>query len=405
MVARSRSQISPVETGQSWLESLAGSKRYYTNDILHSSSKTIGDVVTKGYRELIAKGHIINNPCALTSSLTTSGGGSYRATLKSNPGAGSFRAGDGSTTHWASQWGSGAAGTFHPDVLSRSADMSIAKLQAIARIDSTPHQFLEDVFEIRQTLRFIRNPLKSLLDLSRQFRTANRRSGKSALQRGRETAGAASDVWLTYRFAATPLVRSTMDALEVLDKGIGKVAKRRSARGSDTLEVTRKDSLNPSSMIFTRESKLNDEARANILYEVSNPVSGYSHELGLRASDIPETLWAVVPLSFMVDRVWDISKTIGGFANLANPSVKILAASTTRKTLTYSKVRLVDENAPSYDLTINGDDYIVDNFTYNRDLWSPSLSDLVPPFTPENLVKDVTSILDLTTLIISNFGR
>jgi len=401
MTARSKSEGPVYSEGTCSLVSFSGVSRFSTSNFTSYLHKTVTDVVTPNYRSLIADGHIINNPCSITHSQRITGGGSYTASLKGDPETGSSVEGDGSVTHWAAQFGQNPFEYFEKANLSTS--MTKAKLQALGNIDSTPYAFAEDIFEIRSTIRFIRDPLKSILKLVRQMKKKHRNRGSYKARYSAslyDMSKTSSDIWLTYRFALTPLVKSVMDAIEVLDNGLSDTPNlRRNARGKSEDNISSSDKITPAQFSFDRATTSKEVLRANILYQVKNPVTGVSRELGLRPSDIPETLWAIVPFSFMVDRVVDISGYIRAFTNLANPNVEILAASITRKYTDDLSVTVVEEDAPSYNVQLSGDTSFQSDGGYTREIWDPDISNLSVDFDVSGLVKDVTSIVDLLALI------
>jgi hypothetical protein len=276
----------------------------------------------------------------------------------------------------------------------------LAKLRALANIDTTPYEFMEDMFEIRETIRFLRNPLHGLLRLSRAFK---KDLNKLSLGDATKQLKAFANLWLEYRFAVSPLVRSAYGIADAMSHPIPQRPKRRSARGF--AKSNARDAWSPVYRPFTFDCKnsIESEWKASILYEVDNPLLSRADSFGLRAKDIPETIWAVLPYSFMVDRVVNISDSIRGLTNLLDPSVKILAGSLTEKTDRKFSVQLISQSSPSYAVSIDSDVFHDDQFTYNRTVWKPTASDTLPPVQIGGLVRDVTSTTDLLALILANF--
>jgi hypothetical protein len=152
---------------------------------------------------------------------------------------------------------------------------------------------------------------------------------------------------------------------------------------------------------FSVEDRITYDASAHCLYEVDNPVESFQFKYGLRFEDIPETAWNLLPLSFMVDRVVDISAFWRSVTNLSNPSTHFLAGSTRVK---YTHERFIS----AYDIepggwgviTLGPDMNYHKSFIYDRVLWSPSFVDTIPTLDLKGLVNSATKITDLSALIV-----
>jgi hypothetical protein len=284
-----------------------------------------------------------------------------------------------------------------------------AKQQALANVDSTPYEFFEDVLELKETLRFLRNPLQGISDLARLYKRKKSQLIKTTKDK-KLLAKKLSNLWNQYQFAFAPLVRSLMDGYELMEKwdDIERPA-RRSAHGrSDDSEFGTYYSSSSygfdTKLYFFRKRTIEVEHHAAILYEVSNPLVDWKFKMGLRAKDIPSVTWQIMPLSFMVDRLYDINAFIKGLVNLADPRVAILAASVTKRRTDTCNVQCSNAtnsyNQWSFSITEKDSiDHI--DFSYDRVVWAPSISDTVPVFDPRGLVNSVTKIADLTSLILS----
>lgn len=394
----------PVIEDLNWISAVSGANQGHVQCTMHDKLELMEDVVTDNYFRRSKDGEIINNPCEYTvRSSTASGGGSYLAyDTAGNPAQ-------------LSQGGSVtlALCAYHNvyarEILTFGSDradilVGLAKAKALSYVDSTPYAFLEDALEVRETLRFLRSPFKSLRSLSRQFRKSLRSFDKRT---PRKLADAISDAWLEYRFAAAPLVRSAMSVHDALaDKTMTRPL-RLTARGfskdgrTDRLLI---ESANGKGFFLDSDREIQFQARAGILYEVGNPLVDFNFKAGLRLKDVPEGLWAVMPYSFMIDRVLDISGAIRGLTALLDPSVTILAGWTTTKSDARTTDRASHQEHPTVRVDITGDPVVTKEFGYSRTPWSPSMSDVLG--TPEmvGLVSDATRIGDLAALILSNMG-
>lgn len=367
-------------------------------------NETMADVVTPGYDSIIRRGGIVNNSCEyVVSERTSSGSGSQRIKISSYE----WELVGAVTLQSVSVRGMGSIPTV--TVNNGNAD---AKAYALKQMDATPYGFGEDVGEIGETLRFLRSPLKSLSRLSKEYRkdiTKVQRKRKIHPRERDKLYQAHADVYLSYRFAVSPLVRSASDLLESFDKRPRTPPERRTARGfaQDSSSESGDSTVVQSGTSFDYKHYVSRSRydRAAILYKVSNPVYDWRWRYGLRAKDVPETVWQLVPYSFMIDRVYDVSGFVRGVTNLADPSLSILAASVTRKEEYIHKYTHTVRRKSGMTCTGSGETVTDRDFTYQRTTWSPSWSDAVPRFKPLQLVDDATKIADLTSLIISNFRR
>jgi len=385
---------------------------YLWSDSLY---RKFSDYVDESFHARSRAGEVFNNPCALIlQSVTCSSGedSTYVRQKVSAPAQTVTKTVGNFTTYGYLRSAAPIQSQMHLYALPvprESECESICKQHAVAHIDQTPYEFFEDLAEIRETLQFLRNPIKSLANLAKAYKISKRKLTKKSVK---HEAKALADLWNTYRFAAAPLVRSIMTALEAYnERDIPMRTKRRSAHGKclftsdDAQSDTQyKGAYEEFKYSIARTAEI--AGHASILYEVDNPLDNWSFRLGLRLKDIPVTAWEVVPLSFMVDRIVNIKQAIAGLTNLLDPTVSILAASYTTKITQSNKCSLTDIvwADGSYNVTITNPDYVEHkNFYYTREVWSPTVSDTFPTFTPGGLVKDFSSTLDLLAITVSRF--
>jgi len=372
-----------------------------------ASEKRMVDVVSSNFKSRIASGEVINNPCVLSVGEWTEVRGDYFASQ--NNGSHTYHSGgDGNIINYLSSVG--IVGT-EPSLDDPTSDLiKKARLHAIANIDKTPHSFGEDVGELRQTLRFMRNPLASLASLSKAFKRdrvvrerkilSDARRRKAKITRHKAQAQALSESWVTYRFAFSPLVRSLSDLAVALGEKPYVRPDRRTARGYDN--HTEEEAITSVSVghTFDNSVSLDVQVRAGILYEITSPYSSVASKYGLRIKDVPHTIWQLLPYSFMVDRIVDISSVIRGLTNLSDPRLHILAAWVTTHKEHLQTWRVVSQTSGSYTITMSPSGWDRKDFSYIRTPWSVSVGDLTPEFDLSGLVADVTSTLDLISLTI-----
>jgi hypothetical protein len=368
-----------------------------------SQVESIDDFVTDNYRARIAAGEIINNPCVYTSVSTTeesaSGIVSYNPPYTGT-----------SVTVWQNgpmtAYTMAASGANYLAAPSTQTVFEERAMQrALANIDNTPFAFGEDTLELKETLEFLKNPVKGILDLTLGSR---RKIAKAKRKRYRITNHnwnkEVSKFVLEYRFAASPLYRSAMDAIDAyVVKSAPVKPPRLTARGFDVDTAEVSDSiLTATSHNFDRRSQRESSVKASILYEVSNPIYDWKYRLGFRPKDWPTTFWQVVPLSFMVDRMFDITSFSKGVINMLDPNVKILAASVTNRDKIVQECTYTGYTATAqWSSTGSGNTRKYESFTYDRKVWNPSIRDTFPSLDLEGLVDSATKVSELAALVVS----
>ncbi len=379
---------------------------YPKSHLLSSETRAMSDYVTPGYRRIVRSGGIVNTPCSMVVTSHTCGGGTYSA-KNTYSGVTYALTGNYSTTkHGLSQaatgghWGSVAQANLDLEPL-----VAKAKLQALAQVDSTPYAFAEDVAELRETLLFLRNPVRDLVRHSRAFKKYVNALRKKKKYRGFDPASAFSDAWLQYRFAISPLVRSItslLDARQTTTTRHKRRVARGFARGKDQEESQYGYNRYSTALTFATRASHSAEIKAGIIYEVANPVDDWRFKYGLRYKDIPVTLWAIAPYSFMVDRVVQVSDSIRGLTNLLDPYVEIKAGFVVTKEDLSSQVRWTGDDHPQTNVTLFGDTVADTAFRYSRQVWTPTLKDTLPKFNIKGLATDASTLTDLLTLVYKN---
>lgn len=381
-------------------------KRYVNSNETHSLDTTVfshletmEDIVTPGYQKRSNEGEIINNPMRyVKDTFKATAGGIFDVTQSGTR----YEAnGDGSLTSFMlyllagyPQYSFGI-----PPMPEPSFDLvAAAQSKALGNVDRAPNSFAEDIAEMRQTLRFLKDPLSSLRNLSKKFQRT--RIDLMWNRKDLDRAKAIAKVWNTFQFAFLPLVRSANDLIEAYGVKTYRPSRRTARGGADFNDTVSESSDNPY-YHWSASATLQVEQKAGILYEVTNPINDWRFKYGLRFKDIPETLWAIFPYSFMVDRMINISQSVRGMVSFLDPSVNILAGWTTEKSTTTGVLSFTDYTHPAVSAkSIHPDVDIDTNFVYNREVWKPGLSDSVGPLRLEGLVDTTTKIADLAALIL-----
>jgi hypothetical protein len=143
---------------------------------------------------------------------------------------------------------------------------------------------------------------------------------------------------------------------------------------------------------------------AGIWYEVDNPIVDWRYKYGLRFKDIPETLWAILPLSFMVDRMYNLSQTMRGLSSFLDPNLTILGAWTTTKVDTIETITWIGHVSPIVESVQEAytDTIVKTTESYNRQTWEPVFTDLFPDYVRlEGLIDTSEKFADTAALLWS----
>ncbi len=376
------------------------------DDIVNSQHDVMNDYVTKNYHELVAQGLILNNPMShVKTSVESSGGYSYLWVNKDTVPWQTWTAGGaGSLTLAQKSWDNVTFSNSYEDLEDARAK---AKQKAISNVEKSDFSFGEDLGELKQTLRFLKNPLDGSLRLMKRMKKdLLRRDSKLKFigNRGdltKRTAQLTNEVYLSARFAWNPLIRSIADGRDALHSLRPKRPERRVSRFSESV---RSSSFEDATGIhsYHRTLNQNDSVSAGILFS-SSLYRGELHRLGLSVRDIPETVWAVMPYSFMVDRVFDLTSTLKGIVNLIDPRIKIHAAWTKTN---YSRVETLQVTGrPGLEgASITGDVVTYTDTSVVRDPWIPTVRDTIPRLKVSELTDTLSKATDLLSLL-NNFRK
>lgn len=314
-----------------------------------------------------------------------------------------------------------------PDVSTRDLALIIgdAKAKAVARIESTPFQFGEDVAELRKSLEFIEQQgslvkdvnktlvrgLKDAEYLRRNFARGNYRAIVNKLP----VSGLPRKLWemgdnlsrlvLTCNFGYGNILRSIDNAATAFEqrdrsRPVQHLAKG-SAESKDSVTALVKsywdNKTRYDAFTFTRARYVS--ARAVIQYHVSDPVSGFRFDLGLRGQDLLPTAWAVMPASWFIDSFYNVSDALKSVANLANPDLVIERAWVSTRTNDDTTWKYVFSQNPGVSYSGSGMPFIAEYEAKERTPWSPTFSDAFPiPGIPS--MKASTIMNDTAQLIL-----
>jgi hypothetical protein len=365
--------------------------------VITSKFEEIFDYVTDDYARIVQQGGVVNNPCLYTlTELSQEGFPGTRHVVHTSDHKTYDQVGA-VTERWLSSHPITPPG---PSINSTFVERR-AKLLALSNIDSSKYAFGEDLGELRETYEYLRNPIGAILHLSKLFRKLVK-SKKKRLRLSH--AKAIADVWLEYRFAFSPLLRSALNLIEAFSDKQGELPPRLTSHGKSSDEDQGSTTLDSSNAHFGYSWRTRLDGKASILYTVDNPVRDWRFTYGLRATDWPTTYWQLLPYSFMIDRLIDVSSFSKAIINLARPSVRILAASYTTRTDNVSKTQLTatDPGSGFTTTALSGNTRVNHDFTYQRVVWYPSVGDVLPPVDWEYPFSSASKIADMVTLILKN---
>lgn len=388
----------------------------YTENEILSKTLDIDDFIDTEFRKKIARGQIVNHGCSIRGVIKDSHLGSQTVTDWSVPNYVQQTHGPGSLISLLLDHGPAVRrpvdGSYPYPAYNLVDLVTEAKANAIAAIDPSGGAYAEDVGEFRQTFRFLRNPFKQLRDVSTDFRrSAKKRYRKTYARNSRGTTTsfrrqkAIADTWLQYRFAVSPLMRTIADLYVELHTPKRTQFLRRTARGFANFSGEDADMNRPNPdglRIFSIETGSEILVRAYILYEDSDFVQGWRQAYGFRNKDLFKTAWDLIPYSFVTDRILNIGTAISAFANISDETISIRAAGYVVKQKHSTKVKFHTWNHPAADVVLSDVARVIDEESYDRTLWSPTVFDTLPPVKLGNIVKDAKYIADLGAIIYAN---
>jgi hypothetical protein len=272
----------------------------------------------------------------------------------------------------------------------------------------------ETLGEYKETVNMLRSPLKSLRkflldDRSRNWwllvalwrkdrKTVNRLLGRT----GKASAESMSSTWLEMRYGLRPLIMLLQDVIDKVNK------KRQSVWDPDKIRRAK------SSMVFYRTKTYDREyavsavqIRCKLIVEDTYRVyasvqyrqekaQSFLDQLGLTPRFLPETIWELSRLSFVVDWIFSIGPWLGTLR--WNPNCRILGHTTgvrhTRK-ISAVNIRVRYYYTPASWTSIKGSSSVTYN-TYHRKV---DISDETSPHFTWLRTIDLFKAVDLLSLI------
>jgi hypothetical protein len=230
---------------------------------------------------------------------------------------------------------------FYADPPEPSSYVQLALQKAKGKVQNADLEMGETLGEYRETIQMIKSPLKSLRKFLLDDKTRNLRlllalakKDKRGVNRllgrtGKASAEAMTSTWLELRYGLRPLVSLVQDVVEKVNSkkyAFYDPDKIRSARSS--LSFSSKQALNDLEVNYVaygiRGSAVAEHsitAMASVQYRQDRE-QGILDQLGLTPRFLPETLWNLTRLSFVVDWLFTIGPWLATLR--VNPGCNVL---------------------------------------------------------------------------------
>lgn len=325
--------------------------------ILTTCVQQTDDTVTPGYQQLVAAGQVINHPYSSVSREISGGvGGSISVKWQSGATSAILNVED---FAFADAVGGVYSAGATPAILNYQPMVSYAQTKALSGVQSAQMQSLVSLGEFRETLRMLLSPVRGLQSW---FQTAQRKYNAELQRQGREAlriAASKRKARMLSRIKAEKAVRKKesrrlMDRvagfgddaadmvlaynlgwkpfLNDIDNLLNKIPsleyqERRTSRAqredSESLSVKTDRSTAYGTNVVLTETQSRVKVRANVLYVDSFEASQH---FGTRLADLPETVYELIPYSFLLDYVVNVGDYLGALRALM--TAKVLAYST-----------------------------------------------------------------------------
>lgn len=292
--------------------------------------KEMTDVVTPGFRKLVANGGVVNSPMSLYE-ITASGGDKgwkFENSVSGPP------------TVWYGE----CYGDWCISVYGRPPDpgqdgslvdhlVDLAATAAWAAVDEAAVSVPNILGEMHQTLNMLGDPVRSLSDFlwQKAWADADWKAARGRAAKARALAKLLSSLWLQYQYAFKPIIMDIEDVLSELQKQTfvpRRTARTQQVRDVDStvqhVGVTGGININ-----FTTRTQTRYIVRATIMYDsIVTPAK----QFGLTWRELPSTAWELTPWSFVVD--WFIN--VGDYLRAIVPKldVRYLSCSQTIERIT-----------------------------------------------------------------------
>lgn len=204
-----------------------------------------------------------------------------------------------------------------------AADIAIS--QAFANIDVSEAMLLASLGELPETVSWAVGTIRKFIKLTKKLKS-KKKAARYLLELKKippkEYAETVANLWLEYRYAVRPLFGEMENIMNALRKKLDK-SMRFTARGSHEAFVESDTDYDFVSSYYTYSGTTNlktqVKVRAGVMYTVNLKGSGVRELWGL---DQPlESLWELVPFSFMVDWFLNVGDVLSSWTKSASAEV------------------------------------------------------------------------------------
>lgn len=379
----------------------------YPNFALDRDILVRSGVKTPNFRDRMRAGDILVTPY-LRSRTTQEGGGGYYYRRDSTYASEVY--GQGSVTTWAMSFGG-----LTYEILSNPVDdlVAEAKLKAFAAVDRSRWGILEDLSESRSALGTLTKPLGTCLRDARRLSNKLREVPFGASRR--DAIKLVGDVYLHTKYGLAQLFWTALNVGDELENRMASLKPKRvpisRSRGharynGDKVSYTEPGSTNKY-FRFSHHHQLRLEVRAGIYYQhrVPERVEDINWRYGLTAKNVVPNAWALMRLSFLIDRFVDVSSAIRSFENLCDPEIRILGGYYNISKEEIWEHQVIDAPIRTYmgevARTVTGDVCRTTTKSFERVPWTPTIFDTIPR-VDLGAIEEVNTLADGFALLASS---
>lgn len=282
---------------------------------------------------------------------------------------------------------------------------SVALAKAYANVNSSTLCTAEYLKEAGETLQMLKHPFRSSHELLRKIYRKGRRG--SSKRTAAASAKAMSDSWLEYRYGWQPILLDMSAIMKLVSEASKRMRVRLVSRASQNFksELSKVHEVSgglPRANAATVTARHERDVRvaAGVIYEVQPHTAPEQimATLGLRARDLPPSLWNLIPFSFVVD--WFVNVEDWLQAVMPVPQVSYLANWVTtvdNVTTDITNIRTLvtlgpSPPTPAANFYGNGGTSLVKTCLVTRDLNQSIASHPVLTFQPLSIRRQIDAI-------------
>lgn len=275
----------------------------------NKSTREMHDVVTPRFRQRVAKGEIINNP--MLQKMQTVIDGQILHSYSWDNFSSDGKLVSGVVREGPSRWASSLSLDWerHPTPYINTESISAqAVSQAHANCDLSEAAILATVGELSETVKGLAQILRRCYAIFRAVRKLDVKALK-----GQIAPQELADRYMEYRYALRPLYYDVQQLTSAF-KTNHTIGSRQTFRGyaedsvDDSGTYTREYDYKTHTVSWTCKRKFT--ARAGVLCCITDD----SKDLVFGARNIPQSIWELIPFSFIVDWFWNVGDIVSSFS-------------------------------------------------------------------------------------------